>query len=272
MPKEKNFHTRKFSPTRRILADYNDAAASLNRVHGLVEIDVTEALEKIEGIEKKDNYKVSFTGWVTKCVSQVVSEDKRLNSYRRGGRKIVVFDDIDISIIVELTTKTGKKVPYNYVIRKSETKSVKTITDEIRAAQSKKIEGEDQLTRDTSTYRSFYLILPRFFRRFIIRTLISNPFYLKKLIGTVGITSLGMFIKGQGGWAVPFPDKTLNIALGGIKDSIIVKEGKIKERKLLCTTILMNHDIIDGAPAARFISRLTELMRDTAYLDDLEKI
>ncbi|GAH20636.1 unnamed protein product, partial [marine sediment metagenome] len=74
MPKEKNFHIKKFSPTRRILADYNDVAASLNRIHGLIEIDVTEALDKIEKIEKKDNYKVSFTGWVTKCVSQVVSE------------------------------------------------------------------------------------------------------------------------------------------------------------------------------------------------------
>lgn len=272
MPKEKNFHIRKFSPTRRILADYNDVAASLNRIHGLIDIDVTEALEKIEEIEKRDNYKVSFTGWVTKCVSQVVSEDKRLNSFRKGGRKIVVFDDVDISIIVELTSKAGKKVPYNYVIRKAETKGVKTITDEIRAAQSKTIDGQDQLTRDTSSYKSFYLLLPRFFRRFVIRTLISNPFYLKKLIGTVGITSLGMFIKGQGGYAVPFPDKTLNIALGGIKDGVIVRDGKIEERKLLCTTVLMDHNIIDGAPAARFISRLTELMRDTAYLDNLDKI
>jgi len=272
MPKEKNFHIRKFSPTRRILADYNDVAASLNRVYGLIEIDVTEALEKIEEIEKKDNYKVSFTGWVVKCVSQAVSEDKRLNSFRKGGRKIIVFDDVDISIIVELTSKAGKKVPYNYVIRKAETKGVKTITDEIRATQSKKIDGKDQLTRDTSTYKPFYSILPRFFRRFIIRTLISNPFYLKKLIGTIGITSLGMFIKGQGGWAVPFPDKTLNIALGGIKDNAVVRDGKIEERKLLCTTILIDHNIVDGAPATRFVSRLTELMRDTSYLDDLEKI
>jgi pyruvate/2-oxoglutarate dehydrogenase complex dihydrolipoamide acyltransferase (E2) component len=257
MPKEKNFHIRKFSSTRRILADYNYVAASLNRIYGLIEIDVTEALEKIEEIEKKDNYKVSFTGWAVKCVSQAV---------------IVVFDDVDISVIIELTTRTGKKVPYNYVIRKAETKSVKTITDEIRAAQSKKIDGKDQLTRDTSTYLSFYSILPRFFRRFVIRTLISNPFYLKKLIGTVGITSLGMFIKGQGAWGVPFPDKTMNIALGGIKDNVVIREGKTEERKLLCTTILMNHDLIDGAPATRFISRLTELMGDTSYLDDLEKI
>ncbi len=271
MPKEKNFHVRKFSPTRRILADYNDVAASLNRVYGLIEIDVTEALEKIEKIEKNNNYKVSFTGWVAKCVSQAVIENKHLNSFRKGGRKLVVFDNVDISVIVEITSKSGKKVPYNYVIRKVETKSVKTITDEIRVAQDKKIDEKEQLTRDTSTYMSFYSLLPRFFRRFVIRKIISNPFKLKKLIGTVGITSLGMFIKGQGGWGVPFPDKTLNIAIGGIKDSAVVRDGKLEERKLLCATFLLNHNIVDGAPGARFISRLTGLMRDASYLDDLEK-
>ena len=272
MPKEKDYHIRKFSPTRRILADYNDVAASLNRVQGLIEIDITRALAKIEIIERKDKYKVSMTGWVAKCVSQVVSETKHLNSYRKGGRKLIVFDNVDISIIVEITTKSGKKVPYNYVIRKTETKSVKEITDEIRVAQEKNIGDKEQLTRGQSSYMALYSLLPRFFRRFVIRTIITNPFRLKKLIGTVGITSLGMFIKGQGGWAVPFPDKTLNIALGGIKEDAILRDGKLKERKSLCVTFLFDHNIVDGAPAARLVSRLTELLRNGTYLDDIEAV
>ncbi|MCK4895343.1 MAG: 2-oxo acid dehydrogenase subunit E2 [Candidatus Heimdallarchaeota archaeon] len=272
MPKEKNYHIRKFSPTRRILADYNDVAASLNRVQGLIEIDITKALVKIEEIEKKENYKVSMTGWVAKCVSQVAIENKHLNSFRKGGRKLVVFDDVDISIIIEITTKSGKKVPYNYVIRKVDTKSVKTITEEIRTTQDRKINEKEQLTRGTSTYMALYSLLPRFFRRFVIRKIITNPFRLRKLIGTIGITSLGMFIKGQGGWAVPFSDKTFNIALGGIKENAVIRNGKLEERKILCTTFLFDHNIVDGAPAARLVSRLTELMGDTQYLDDLEKI
>lgn len=271
MPKEKNYHIRKFSPTRRILADYNDVAASLNRVCGLTEIDVTKALTKMEEIKQSENYRVSMTGWIAKCVSQAVMENKHLNSYRRG-RKLIVFDNVDISVIIELTTKAGKKIPYNYVIRKAETKSVRMITDEIRTAQNKEINDKDQLTRDTSTYMSFYSLLPRFFRRFVIKTMITNPFRLKKLIGTVGITSLGMFIKGQGGWAIPFPDKTLNIAVGGIKENAVLRNGNVEERKLLCATFLIDHNLVDGAPAARFITRLTELMGDTSYLKDLEKI
>ncbi|MHA1505234.1 MAG: 2-oxo acid dehydrogenase subunit E2 [Candidatus Heimdallarchaeota archaeon] len=232
---------------------------------------MTKALAKIEEIKKKQNYMVSMTGWVAKCVAQVVMENKHLNSYRRG-RKIIVFDNVDISVIIELTLKSDKKVPYNYVIRKVETKSVKGITDEIRDAQTKKIAELDQLTRGGTTFMPFYTLLPRFFRKWVIRKTISNPFRLKKLIGTVGITSLGMFIKGQGAWAVPLSDKTLNLALGGIKDNVILRDGKIEERKLLCATFLIDHDIVDGAPATRFVKSLSISLGDTIYLDDLEKI
>ena len=66
-----------------ILADYNAAAASLHRVSGLIEIDITDPLAKIEEIEKKDKYRVSMTAWAAKCVSQAVMENPHLNSYRR---------------------------------------------------------------------------------------------------------------------------------------------------------------------------------------------
>lgn len=271
MPKERKYHTKKFSPTRMILADYNDVAASLNRVCGLIEIDITEALAMIKEIEKLENYKISMTGWLAKCVSQVVMENKHLNSYRKG-RKIIVFDTVDISIIIELVTKTGKKIPYNHVLRDVETKSVREITDEIRAVQNKEINDMDQLTRGQSSYMWFYSLLPRFFRRFVIRQMITHPFRLKKLIGTVGITSLGMFIKGQGGWVIPFADKTLNIALGGIKNHAVLRNGSIEERKLLCTTFLLDHNIVDGGPATRLVSRLSELLGDTYYLENLDAI
>jgi len=271
MTKEKNYHKRKFSANRIILADYNNVAASFHRVCGLIEIDVTKALKKIEEIEKKQNYKISMTAWVAKCVSQAVLEHKHLNSYRKG-RKLIVFDEVDISVVVEITTKNGKRVPFNHVIRKVETKSVKEITEEIRAVQQRKIEETEQLTRDNTTkYMGFYTLLPRFFRRFVIKRMLVNPFRLKKLIGTVGITSLGMFVKGQGGWAVPFADKTLNIALGGIREQAILRNGKVEEQRLLCTTFLIDHDIVDGAPAARFISRLSKLMTGATYLDDINK-
>ncbi|MBN1330897.1 MAG: 2-oxo acid dehydrogenase subunit E2 [Candidatus Heimdallarchaeota archaeon] len=271
MTKEKNYHKRKLSANRMILADYNHVAYTLPNVFGLMEVDITDALAKIAEIKEKRNYNVSMTAWVAKCVGQTVMENKELNTYRKG-RKLIVFDEVDISVIIEVTTKNGKKVPYNHVIRNVETKSVKTITEEIRSLQDKVINEKEQLSRGTTFYTSLYTLVPKFLRKFIIKSIITNPFRLKKVNGTVGITSMGMFIKGQGGWLVPFRDKTLNIATGGIKENAIEQDGKIVKRKLLCTTFLINHDIIDGAPGVRFIARVSELMGGTYYLDDLEKI
>ncbi len=272
MPKEKmSYQKKKFSIAKMILADYNKVAATFHRVTGLIEIDITKPLAKMEEIEKKDGYKVSMTAWVVKCVSQAVKENMHLNTYRKG-RKLIIFDDIDISIIIEITTRSGKKVPYNYVIRNADQKSVKSITDEIRAYQDKKMDDEEQLRRGRTTYSPLYALVPKFIRKMVIKGMLSNPFRLKKLIGTIGITSLGMFLKGQGGYAIPFSDKTLNIAIGSIKEQAIIRDGQAVVQKVLCTTFLFDHDIVDGAPATRFISGLSKMMSENTFLDDLEKV
>jgi len=49
-------------------------------------------------------------------------------------------------------------------------------------------------------------------------------------------------------------------ALGSIVKKPGIFEGEITPREYLYMTVLINHDVIDGAPAARFISRLTALM------------
>ncbi len=272
MTKKKSNHTvRKFSVARRILADFNDVAAKFPRIQGLVEVDVTDARKRIQQIKEKEDYTVSFTAWVTKCISKAVKENPKLNSFRKGGRKIIVFDNVDISVMVEVTTKSGKYVPFNHVVRKVETKSVKEITDEIRAVQEKKIENKEQLTRDSSQFSGLIVLIPRFIRQFAMKKLLKNPFYVQKLIGTVGITSLGMFAKNITGWAVPFPDRTCNVALGGMKKIACDIDGKLQSREILCVTYLVDHNLVDGAPIARFISRAGELMSEAHCLEDITK-
>jgi pyruvate/2-oxoglutarate dehydrogenase complex dihydrolipoamide acyltransferase (E2) component len=73
------------------------------------------------------------------------------------------------------------------------------------------------------------------------------------------MTSVGMFGNGNG-WAIPFGVHTLDIALGGIVEKPGVIDGCIEIRDYLCLTISFDHDIIDGAPAARFTTRLSELI------------
>ena len=70
-----------------------------------------------------------------------------------------------------------------------------------------------------------------------------------------------MFGKG-GGWAVPFGVHTLDIALGGINEKPGVVDGRIEIREYLCLTLMFDHDVVDGAPAARFTQRFKELIED----------
>jgi pyruvate/2-oxoglutarate dehydrogenase complex dihydrolipoamide acyltransferase (E2) component len=44
--------------------------------------------------------------------------------------------------------------------------------------------------------------------------------------------------------------------------------GELQAREHLCLTVTFDHDVADGAPAARFIQRLASLVQTGAGLDD----
>jgi pyruvate/2-oxoglutarate dehydrogenase complex dihydrolipoamide acyltransferase (E2) component len=76
-----------------------------------------------------------------------------------------------------------------------------------------------------------------------------------------------MFGKG-GGWGFGFlPMHTPGVTVGGIAEKPGVVDGRIEIREYLCVTASMDHDIIDGTPAARFIRRLKELIENDYGLD-----
>lgn len=81
-------------------------------------------------------------------------------------------------------------------------------------------------------------------------------------IGTIGVTAVGMFGR-SGGWPLPIPNvHSLVVAVGGIsrKPRYTGEGDDLEPRDMLDLTLMFNHDVIDGAPAARFSARLIELM------------
>jgi len=90
----------------------------------------------------------------------------------------------------------------------------------------------------------------------------------KKYVGTVGITAVGMFGEGAG-WGIPPATKhTLMITVGGIGVKPGVVDGHIASREYLSLAISFDHDMIDGAPAARFTERLKDLIESGYGLFD----
>ncbi len=81
------------------------------------------------------------------------------------------------------------------------------------------------------------------------------------------ITSASLFTNSTG-WVAGFGGMlTMSIALGRKSSKQINVDGKIITQHYLQVTISIDHDIINGAPAARFISTLVKHIETGFGLD-----
>jgi pyruvate/2-oxoglutarate dehydrogenase complex dihydrolipoamide acyltransferase (E2) component len=95
-----------------------------------------------------------------------------------------------------------------------------------------------------------------------------DPRQMKKYVGTVALSAVGMFGNGAGWGIPPATPPSLWVTVGGIGEKPGVVDGQIVIREYLSLTISFDHEIIDGAPAARFTRRLKELIESGYGLPD----
>jgi len=264
------YEEKPFPKIQNSVGDIFEFSRSKYYVLGLVEADVTVAHETIERHKAKTGESLSFTGWIAKCLAKTIAEYPDANSYRKGRNRIITFRDVDIVIVVE--KKVGDtKYPVPYVIRNVNDKKFMEIHAEIRNAQAGIFRDEqkaidEEKKRDS---KSFFMrtvnpySLPRFIRMIYWRGFRTDPFKVKRVMGTAGITAVGMFGR-SGGWPISVGTHTVDLAVGGIARKPGVVGDAIAIRNYLQFSIYFDHEIIDGAPAARFTSRLVELM-ENAY-------
>ena len=253
------YEEKPFPRLREIIVDTVEQGLKRHHTKGLIELDVTKGREYIRKHKKKTGETVSFTGWIMKCIGQAVDEHKHVQAMRKG-KKIVIFDDVDISVMVERIVD-DRVFPVVFVVRKANKKSLREIHDEIRKAQA---QTEDEYFEKAESRRAKMLLsLPKFLRNFFFwRKIRKDPFFVKEYLGTVGVTSIGMYGKGTTSWPIPTSIQPLFFALGGIARKPGVVGEQIEIREYLCMTILFDHDVVDGAPAARFFARLAELVEN----------
>ncbi|MFW9956063.1 MAG: 2-oxo acid dehydrogenase subunit E2 [Candidatus Thorarchaeota archaeon] len=232
--------------------------APKHRIYGLVEIEITKARNFISEREAKNGEKLSFTGWVIKCIGQAVSEHKEVQALRKGKTKLVIFDDVDVGMIVEKKSKSGR-IPTQYCVRKANEKSFRQIHDEIRNAQKADTADSIASGKRKSSSDSALRRLPGPFRWLFWRKFRKDPFLRKKFMGTVGVTAVGMFGKG-GGWAIPVGLHPVVFALGGINTKSRGPSNPSSMGEFLNMTVMFDEEVTFGAPATRFLARLAELM------------
>jgi pyruvate/2-oxoglutarate dehydrogenase complex dihydrolipoamide acyltransferase (E2) component len=259
-----------FPKIQNSVGDVFEFSRSKYYVLGLVEADVTVAIEIIEQQKLKTGESFSFTGWIAKCLAQTITEYPEANSFRKGRNRVITFRDVDVVIVVEKMVEENK-YPVPYVIRKVNEKKLVEVHTEIRNAQAgifsdeqKAIDEEKERDRKSLFMRIVNpYSLPRFIRMIYWRGFRTDPFKVKRVMGTTGITAVGMFGK-SGGWPISVGTHTVDLAVGGITRKPGVVGNAIEIRKYLQFSIYFDHEIIDGAPAARFTSKLVELM-ENAY-------
>ncbi len=136
------YKTETFPPSRIATIDIGQIGLQKHHIKALIELDVTEPRKLIRE-KRKQAEKISFNSWLIKCISLAVENCPQVHAVRKGKQKLILFEDIDISVVIEREVD-GQKVPLPYVIRKTNTKSIAEIYDEVRSGQKQPIEGEDE--------------------------------------------------------------------------------------------------------------------------------
>jgi pyruvate/2-oxoglutarate dehydrogenase complex dihydrolipoamide acyltransferase (E2) component len=233
-------------------------------IHGLFEADVTRARAALRAHRARTGETLSFTAFMAACLGKAVDEHKAVQAFHLGGNRLVLFEDVDISIRVEREV-SGQKFVVPHIIRAANRKTFREIHEEIRVAQA--ANAEHVVTRlrfmPTALYAPFVWVLAGISR--------WRPQLMKDNLGTIGITSVGMFGSGAGWGIPPVIPTTLMLTVGGIGEKQAPKseDGRDAAREYLSLTVSVDHNLVDGAPAARFTRRLKELIESGYGLDEV---
>jgi hypothetical protein len=252
-------HTVDLPAARRIWLNTLDLSWPAHTMYGLLEVDVTVTRKLIAEHKARTGEALSFAGFLTFCLARAVDEDKTIQAYRKGEGQLVLFDDVNVGLMVE--RKVGeKRALMGHVIRAANRKTYREIHDEIRKVQSEPVPPGRGMA---SWFRSA-MLLPWPLSRLVIALLRFNsrrdPTIAVSMGGTVALTSVGMFGGGHSGWGLSPTLHPLGLVVGGIAWKPAVVEGRIEPREILNLTVTFDHDIVDGAPATRFVRRLVELI------------
>ena len=150
-----------------------------------------------------------------------------------------------------------------HIVRAANRKTVWEISDEVRAIQAR-----PEKSGQTGGLVAFGKWMPGFAVHLSYKALRKDPHRFKQVAGTVVVTAVGMFGKG-GGWGITFlPLHTLGLLVGGITQRPGVHDGAIAIREYLSLTLSIDHDVVDGAPAARFAAALREIIESAVLLEE----
>lgn len=247
-------HVRRPPATRRLVTAGLRAGRRTAPMYGLIDVDVTRAVELLAHA----NPPATLTAFVGAAVARAAAAHPQVHAYRDWRGRIVTHEHVDLCIIVEIETPDG---PFTepHVVRDADVRSAPDLTAELRQAKragaggGRRQRASLQALRIPGTARLMYAVLAR-------------SVAARRKVGTVTLTSVGMFGGGSGFGLTPLTIMSLDVVVGGMTRRPRVVDGRIEQRDVLDLTVVIDHNLVDGAPAARFVADLRRLLETAAVL------
>jgi hypothetical protein len=145
-------------------------------------------------------------------------------------------------------------VPEPIGIKQAQDKTYLQIHKEIREAKKQQTDKLGSLSGQT-----WFSLIPSFLLRLFIRIADKN-IYMTKKYGKIAVTAVGMYSK-EPIWFIPHGTATVLITVGSIEKKVVELDNQFVSREHLCLTVSFDHDIVDGAPASRFMNQLMETIK-----------
>ena len=218
--------TRKVEGMRKIIAErMSQSAFTAPHVTLVTEIDMSAAVELrnrlLPGIEKKTGRRLSYTEIILKAAALALKRHPAVNASLKDDH-IVYHDRVHIGMAVAVPD--GLVVP---VVRDADRKGLAELTAECKDLA--RLARENRLTPD----------------------LISG--------GTFTVSNLGMYAVDAFTPIINPPEAAI-LGVGRIREKPVGIGGSIALRPMMTASLSFDHRVMDGAPAAAFLTELKELL------------
>jgi len=188
-----------------------------------MEINMDKAIEARKSINEISPVKISFNDMVIKATAAAIRQNPEVNVSWLGDK---IRKNHHINIGVAVAIKDGLVVP---VIRFADNKSLSHIAAEVKElaqrAHDKKLKPNEMEG------------------------------------GTFAVSNLGMFGVEDFTAIINPPDSCI-LAIGGIKETAVVKNGQLVPGSVMKVTLSCDHRTVDGAVGAAFLKTFKGLMED----------
>jgi pyruvate/2-oxoglutarate dehydrogenase complex dihydrolipoamide acyltransferase (E2) component len=248
---------RPFPANRRLVTSALKAGRPKMPMYGLVDVDVTTANLLLASHDPPS----SLTAFVVATVARAVATHPEVHAYRNWRGQLVIHHYVDVATMVEIPTPQGLfAIPH--VLRDADVRGVPELTAELRRVKREPTTSFSGRWLDRAGPAATRIpgVLPAMY------AVSARSAAVRQRVGTVAVTSVGMFAGGGGFGITPLSLMSAEVIVGGMSQRPRVVGGQIAIRDVLELTLAIDHNVVDGAPAARFAAEFRDLLESAAVL------